>query len=300
MSFITLFICSYCSTFDPPTRDTSSELVTKEILHELNELDIAKWKQGHPIEFNTIIEGVHFRTTLDVKIINSPCLCVDAVPKGNYGIKFPNIEVTLFDESHTVHYASFYPKIQFTLVVPKAKIPEIENGTQEREAKVSATFQSLDFTDAVVKVEDSEFRVHKFILATHSEYFKSVFTTTHEFQENRSGIVTLREYSASSMRNALSYMYTGKVDRDFEPMEGFKLADYLGCSSYKQFCKSQMMLNLNKENALDALRMIEIDSEKDVKPYVLEFLKQNKEVLRNTEKLKLFSPELLIELIQFL
>ena len=93
--------------------------------------------------------------------------------------------------------------------------------------------------------------------------------------------------------------YTGKVDGDFEPVEGFALAKFLESPSYMQFCKREVMLNLNEENAIDALLMLEIGAEEDLKRYVFEFLKENKGA-RNAKKMKELPKELMIELMELM
>jgi hypothetical protein len=67
------------------------------------------------------------------------------------------------------------------------------------------------FTDAVVRVAETTFHVHRVILAAHSSYFHTMFSST--FKEG-AGAVVLEETTPGAFGNVLDFMYSGACTTD--------------------------------------------------------------------------------------
>ena len=72
--------------------------------------------------------------------------------------------------------------------------------------------QSVDesFCDIVLQVEDQDFRAHKCVLASCSEYFYKMFTL--EMKEKYDKTITIKGINAHTFRAILDWIYTGKIE----------------------------------------------------------------------------------------
>ena len=65
------------------------------------------------------------------------------------------------------------------------------------------------FTDVKIKVEDSQFSVHKCVLSSFSPYFKAMFTAG--LLETEQDVVTLNGVEPGMISGLIDYAYTGEI-----------------------------------------------------------------------------------------
>ncbi|OXA40693.1 Speckle-type POZ protein [Folsomia candida] len=75
----------------------------------------------------------------------------------------------------------------------------------------SASFMNKNYTDVTLTTSDGvEFYAHKIILAAQSNVFEAMFTS--DWDEKRTGIVTLEDIKSSGFSIVLKFMYSGEGD----------------------------------------------------------------------------------------
>lgn len=72
--------------------------------------------------------------------------------------------------------------------------------------------RSTTFTDVRIKVDDSEFPVHKCVLSSFSPYFRAMFTAG--LAESAQEVVTLNGVEAGMISSLIEYAYTGNITID--------------------------------------------------------------------------------------
>jgi len=115
---------------------------------------------------------------------------------------------------------------------------------RERESSSLRGFQVLreahELFDVTLAVEGKEFPCHKALMASASEYFRCLFTTSLE-EQGRSSIV-IGGVCASSMELVLNYVYCGRVELTTENVQSLLSAANLfqlkglrdGCADYME------------------------------------------------------------------
>lgn len=130
-------------------------------------------------------------------------------------------------------------------------------------------FQNLlekqDFSDATLKVEEKEFKVHKAILSARSPVFARMFES--DMEEKLSGCVRIEDTCSAVMEKALSYMYTGKiVDLTMaHAPDLYRVADKYEVMDLKTSCSKFMMHNLDAESSCEILIIADLYNDEKLK-----------------------------------
>lgn len=85
-------------------------------------------------------------------------------------------------------------------------------------------FDSPLFYDCVIKIKDTEIKVHKAVLAGRSPVFYGIFNSTLE--KSKTNIIEIKDYSVKVVRKMLKYIYKDEVS-NIQNManEMFKIAN---------------------------------------------------------------------------
>jgi len=94
--------------------------------------------------------------------------------------------------------------------------------------------------DVTLSVDGQMFPCHRALLASASEYFRCLFTTS--LAEQNQSVITISGVDASSMRLVLDYIYTGRVELTSDVVQNLLSAANLfqlrglrdGCAEYME------------------------------------------------------------------
>jgi len=114
----------------------------------------------------------------------------------------------------------------------------------ERESSSLRGFQSLreseQLVDVTLSVDGQQFSCHRALLASASEYFRCLFTTS--LAEQNQSVISISGIDATSMKLVLDYIYTGRVELNSDTVQNLLSAANLfqlkglrdGCADYME------------------------------------------------------------------
>lgn len=117
-----------------------------------------------------------------------------------------------------------------------------------------------DFKDFNVKLNDKEFRVHKFLLAARSPVMSELMK-----QEPDAESITLIDIPTESFETILDFIYDENFPNDDVILETYAAAALLEILELKAFAASRLMTSLNDENALTIFTMANKYMSEDLK-----------------------------------
>jgi hypothetical protein len=149
------------------------------------------------------------------------------------------------------------------------------------------------FTDIYIYVDGVEFPCHKVILCAASNYFKAMFSC--DLKESRLGKVFIENISPWTMKRLLDYIYTGKIDINYDNVidifnaavmfQLFKLVDK--CTDYiQQHIDVNNCIEINLFASMHNLTKLENDTFEFILENFMQLinLNTNKEVTISEEK----------------
>lgn len=168
-----------------------------------------------------------------------------------------------FNEGFTKHQSSgtldeFLKKIDEKFA-PKIKM----DVSEEHVHKLGRLLFSGMLSDFVVKVGEKEFKVHKSILAVQSSVFEAMFSS--DLEENRSGQLTITDFSISAIEDFLQFLYTGVVKDYINGTELFTLACKYDVPDLKEICENIILENVDDSNAMEILNLGHLYCSKNLK-----------------------------------
>ena len=144
-----------------------------------------------------------------------------------------------------------------------------------------------DFCDLVIKVQGTSVKCHKLVLVACSDYFASMFNTSHQFRENREGLsevsleadiyqVTIyaiyitiyhiyQGISVEVVESVLYYIYNGGLKSEVlttqiqSVPDIYRLADLWQMEELTKLCAKIMVTNVDESSFLDLLRFSKVD-----------------------------------------
>ena len=146
-------------------------------------------------------------------------------------------------------------------------------------------FENQKFSDVVLSVKGTEFKVHKNILSARSPVFAAMFE--HDLAENRNGKVDITDFDGDVIEEMLTFMYTGKTSKLDEMAEGLLgAADKYDLDRLKAMCEKQLYANLSIENASRVLILADLHNANQLKDQTIDFLNKNATVIKKTSGYK--------------
>lgn len=102
------------------------------------------------------------------------------------------------------------------------------------------------FADAAIEVQQRTFRVHRVVLAAHSDYFDALFKNASSFSEQADGLC-VRNATASAFEKLLDFMYTGRctVGTTGELADVFAVAHMCGVGSLVTALERELMVQVD-------------------------------------------------------
>uniref|UniRef100_A0A0N5B282 Speckle-type POZ protein n=1 Tax=Strongyloides papillosus TaxID=174720 RepID=A0A0N5B282_STREA len=144
-------------------------------------------------------------------------------------------------------------------------------------------FESSLFYDCVIKVEDTEIKVHKAVLATRSPAFYDIFNSTSD--ESQTNIIEIRDFNIEVVREMLKYIYTDEVS-DIQDMtnEMFEIANKYELDRLKAISEQSMCNSLSVENVLERFALSDKYPTERLKECCEELILKNLEYLTKTKE----------------
>jgi len=122
-------------------------------------------------------------------------------------------------------------------------------GEQFTEKNINPASAPLDlFTDAILIVDRNRIYCHKAILGMYSDVFKAMFMSN--MKESISGEVQLKE-DLETVKNLLSFMYNGKIDKDKVNVPLLVAADKYEILVLKRICTQLLPKMIKSENVVE-------------------------------------------------
>ena len=145
-----------------------------------------------------------------------------------------------------------------------------------------------DFCDVVIRVQGTTVKCHKLVLVACSDYFASMFNTSHQFRENREGLsevsleadiyqVTIyatyiyitiyhiyQGISVEVVESVLYYIYNGGLKSEMlttqiqSVPDIYRLADLWQMEELTKLCAKIMVTNVDESSFLDLLRFSKV------------------------------------------
>lgn len=115
---------------------------------------------------------------------------------------------------------------------------------------LSQLFQDESLCDVTIRVEDEDFRAHRVILASSSDFFKILLVGG--FRESKEEVIKLEGVDKRSFKWILDFIYNGQlVLHGTEELVNLLVAsEHLGFSSVRSICVQRLQQRLDLPNAL--------------------------------------------------
>ncbi|XP_063446340.1 kelch-like protein 6 [Mytilus trossulus] len=158
---------------------------------------------------------------------------------------------------------------------------------------ISKEWAEGNFADLEVIVEGQNFKCHRIILASMSQYFSTMFTSG--FKESTEKSVEIKGMKGDAFHLVLEYIYTGRnivsIDNVVHVLQS---ASMLQIKTLQDLCKSFLRKNLSVENCIGFWRLTFLYSLGDLQALMWTFLVKKFPVIVNCmEFLSLHEGELL-------
>ncbi|XP_076018582.1 kelch-like protein 10 [Genypterus blacodes] len=112
-----------------------------------------------------------------------------------------------------------------------------------------------ELCDAVIRVQNEDFHIHRIILSGCSEYFRCLFT---RWSQPRDQVYKIDQASPDIMRLIIKFAYIGSEEVNQQNMEELYIAcDFFKVTGLMEACCSFMGDHLSKDNCIDIWQLTE-------------------------------------------
>uniref|UniRef100_A0A0K0F3J7 Speckle-type POZ protein-like (inferred by orthology to a human protein) n=1 Tax=Strongyloides venezuelensis TaxID=75913 RepID=A0A0K0F3J7_STRVS len=160
-------------------------------------------------------------------------------------------------------------------------------------------YDSSSFYDCVIKVEDTEIKAQKAILATRSPAFHDIFSSASD--ESQTNIIEIKDFNVEVVEKMLKFIYNDEVS-DIEDManEIFEIANEYKLDRLKAISEQSMCDSLTIDNVLERFALSDKYPTERLKECCEELIVKNMECLLKTKDWKKYihsNPSLLERLL---
>uniref|UniRef100_A0A0N5C047 Speckle-type POZ protein-like (inferred by orthology to a human protein) n=1 Tax=Strongyloides papillosus TaxID=174720 RepID=A0A0N5C047_STREA len=148
-------------------------------------------------------------------------------------------------------------------------------------------FDSSLFTDFIIKVGDTEIKVHKAVLAARSPVFHNILSSPLE--ESQTNAIKIEDFRVEVVREMLNYIYKEKIS-NIQNMadEMFEIANKYELHRLKAISEQSLCNNLAIENVCERFALSEKYSIESLKKCCIELILENVRWLTKTKEWKQF------------
>lgn len=115
-------------------------------------------------------------------------------------------------------------------------------------------WESGELSDFIIKAEDTEFKVHKFVLAANSPVFRRMLQ--NKMIETTENEVTIPDFSSSVVEEFLEFLYLAKVPETNENLvKLFSISVKYEVDHISKYCERRIRRHLNELNVADVLEL---------------------------------------------
>uniref|UniRef100_A0A0N5BM39 BTB domain-containing protein n=1 Tax=Strongyloides papillosus TaxID=174720 RepID=A0A0N5BM39_STREA len=143
-------------------------------------------------------------------------------------------------------------------------------------------FDSQLLTDCIIKIEDTEIRVHKAVLAARSSTFRNIFNSTSG--NSQMNVIEIKNFRAEVVKKMLEYIYKDEISNVRNmASEMLAIAVEYGLDGLKEIAVVYLYVDLTIENVWERLILSEKFSSEVLKERCEKFITDNAENLRKTK-----------------
>uniref|UniRef100_A0A0N5BPA0 Speckle-type POZ protein (inferred by orthology to a human protein) n=1 Tax=Strongyloides papillosus TaxID=174720 RepID=A0A0N5BPA0_STREA len=130
---------------------------------------------------------------------------------------------------------------------------------------------SSELSDCVIKVGDSEIKVHKFVLASRSEVF-SLILTNEDYKSNPN-VIKINDFRLEVVKEMITYLYTGKSpNMDKMACEMLEIGEEYKLGQLKLMAEESLLHSLSIKNVCYYLVCSEVYSGGILQEWCLRFI----------------------------
>lgn len=166
---------------------------------------------------------------------------------------------TIASDFHLATFDELYDNPEFcssrkTFVVVMKIVVTFEPTEETKNYGIKATNKKMLeeglFTDLIVESSDNiQFKAHKSILCSRSEYFKRMFLT--EMKENTTGVWKINDLNSLEVKEFLNFIYCGELNNiSWIEMELYVAAERYDLEELKVLCLNSMYKSLCPNNVI--------------------------------------------------
>ncbi|XP_054722582.1 speckle-type POZ protein-like [Uloborus diversus] len=195
--------------------------------------------------------------------------------------------------STVVQQAESIQEHEAASVVSDPQCPGEEAGTATLATDMKSLFEEacVLHSDVTLRVGTEQFSAHKAILASRSKVFRAMFESgMKECQENTLDLV---EMKPSTARNMLQFIYSGSLGEISveEALDVYAASDKYNLQELKSWGKELILRNMSSDHVCDVTVLADLHSDEDLAMASCRALKNNLQVVLNTEKWRDFAKQ---------
>lgn len=183
---------------------------------------------------------------------------IERIPNAGYKI--------LYDDTLTVQVEAdlFFINEPVKDIIPPDSIRE----------DIQNFYKTEELTDTIIKCDEKEFKVHKFIFALQSPVFRAMFDV--DMKEKRSGVVEVSGITSAAMSDLVTYIYTGTAP-NLKTLANELLDVAEKYQLYRLFnlCEHELQNKITEICVVDTLIQADLYSRACLKKACLELIRRN-------------------------
>ena len=109
-------------------------------------------------------------------------------------------------------------------------------------------------SDLTILCDSESLPCHKFILATRSDVFKTMFDAKSDFTELQDGVLKIEDIDAHTMKVFLEYMYTDSIKTEEINCKVLMAAHKYNFERLFSECSEHLKFSISKENVVEIIR----------------------------------------------
>lgn len=161
----------------------------------------------------------------------------------------PNMQVTTFEKGGKVNIEDLMQAIDDNFKPPAETRTSNLNAIVKNLRKL---FISERYHDCVIRTEKGDIKAHKLILSANSSVLEAMLSRMDGLRKSEIKIV---DFSAGSVKDLISFFYTGEVETNENSMDLFGLAVKYDVPDLKTICEEMIAANIDELNALEVFTL---------------------------------------------